>query len=453
MSAQHRLDRATRKSLRYSHRDAAASAVMTGITDHYLHAFAIFLRATPNQIGLLASIPALIGALMQLLSAWLAHKEFPRHRFVAIGAVFQAFSLLMLPFLLLTDPQWSVAILIAMVVVYRAAGNLIAPVWQSLMRDLVPERRRGRFFARRNRTATAVAFIALVSGGLLLDIGGYFGLPAIGFVLLFVLAFIARMFSARFISLMHEPAKPPEPAIPADFSPNLSFRRFVLLNAGMQGTVAIAGPYFSVYMLRELQFNYSDYMLVLAVSVLMQFITLNAWGGIADRFGNQKVLKATAWFIPVLPALWLFSGSLWWLVLIQVLGGVVWAGFSLASGNYLYDLSGTKPLATMLAINAIVTAMAIFVGAMLGSLTADYIPLLLPVTLFGIDLANNPLLGVFALSAIMRLVVVILFLRGIAEFRRVADSSFRDVVFRLARFNSVTGVAFDVIGAVKRDKK
>ncbi len=445
-----RLDMATRRSLRFSHRDAAASAVMSGVTDHYLHAYAIFLRATPSQIAWLTSLPSLFGAIMQLLSAWLAHKEFPRHRFVAAGAVVQASVLLALLTLPFINPVWAVPGLIGAVVVYRAAGNLTAPVWQSLMRDLVPERRRGRFFAHRTCLSTAVAFVALAGGGLFLDVGNWLGLPAAGFLILFGIAIGARYLSAWYLARMHEPGQPPAPAMLEDFHPRPLFLRFVLLNAGVQGAVAVAGPFFAIHMLRDLGFSYTQYMAVLAASVFVQFLTLNAWGGIADRFGNLRILHSTAWLIPLIPALWIFSGDFWWLLSIQLLSGVAWGGFTLAAGNYLYDLRGGKPLPTMLAINAIFTALAIFIGATLGSAAADWSSLQLAFAGITLDWSDTPLLGVFALSAALRLLVVLLFLRGLQELRNVPDSGLRDVIFRLARFNSITGVTYDLIGAVSR---
>jgi hypothetical protein len=44
---------------------------MMGIGETYLSAFALFLKASTPQIGLLASLPPLLGSLAQLLSAWL----------------------------------------------------------------------------------------------------------------------------------------------------------------------------------------------------------------------------------------------------------------------------------------------------------------------------------------------------------------------------------------------
>ena len=67
-------DQETNKSLQHSLRDAVAYSVMTGSGETYLSAFAVFLKATTAQIGLLASLPPLIGSFAQLLSAWLGRR-------------------------------------------------------------------------------------------------------------------------------------------------------------------------------------------------------------------------------------------------------------------------------------------------------------------------------------------------------------------------------------------
>jgi hypothetical protein len=43
---------------------------MMGIGETCLSAFALFLKASTPQVGLLASLPPLLGSLAQLLSAW-----------------------------------------------------------------------------------------------------------------------------------------------------------------------------------------------------------------------------------------------------------------------------------------------------------------------------------------------------------------------------------------------
>ena len=137
-------DPRTDRSLKHSLKDAAAFAVMTGSGETYFSAFALFLKASTPQIGLLASLPPLLASFVQLLSAWLGRLTGHRRRIILAGAAIQATSLVPLALLPLFFPSAAVPLLITCVVIYHSGANLVTPQWSSLMGDLVPERRRGR---------------------------------------------------------------------------------------------------------------------------------------------------------------------------------------------------------------------------------------------------------------------------------------------------------------------
>lgn len=56
MPARHK-DPRYESSLRHSMRDSVAWSVMIGSGENYFSAFAVFLRATTAQIGILATVP------------------------------------------------------------------------------------------------------------------------------------------------------------------------------------------------------------------------------------------------------------------------------------------------------------------------------------------------------------------------------------------------------------
>jgi MFS family permease len=88
-----------------------------------------------------------------------------------------------------------------------------------------------------------------------------------------------------------------------------------LFYALMQFSVAIASPFFAVYMLRDLQFSYAQIMANTGMSVLAQFLTLSQWGRISDAFGNRRVLAVTGLVLPLMPLLWVASPNFWYLLL------------------------------------------------------------------------------------------------------------------------------------------
>ncbi len=72
-------------SLNHSMRDGIAFSVMSGAGETYLSAYALFLKATAEEIALLASVPPLIGSGMQLVSAWLGRRGMPRKPLIVAG--------------------------------------------------------------------------------------------------------------------------------------------------------------------------------------------------------------------------------------------------------------------------------------------------------------------------------------------------------------------------------
>src|SRR5690606_20160294 len=112
-------------------------------------AFALFLKATTPQIGLLASLPPLLASFMQLVSAWLGRLTGQRKPIILAGAALQAASWVPILALPLLYPAHAVPLMIACVVLYQCGAHLVTPQWSSMMGDIVPPRRRGRFFALR----------------------------------------------------------------------------------------------------------------------------------------------------------------------------------------------------------------------------------------------------------------------------------------------------------------
>ena len=440
------------KSLRHSLKDATAYAVMMGAGETYLSAFALFLKASTPQIGLLASLPPLLGSLAQILSAWLGRLAGRRKPIILAGAGLQAFAWLPISLLPFVFPSAAVPFLIGAVVLYHCGAHLAAPQWASLMGDLVPMKQRGRFFARRTRVVSLVTFLSLAVGGLILQEATAGGQTLAGFLVLFGVAMFARVISTYHLARMHDPAGHVAAlTVPVRESwwrqlQKSNFARFSLFYALMQLSVAIASPFFAVYMLRDLQFSYAQFMANTGMSVLAQFLTLSQWGRISDAFGNRRVLAVTGLMLPLMPLLWIVSPNFRYLLLVQALSGLSWAGFTLGVTNFLYDLIAPEKRATYLAVHNILGSVGVFCGALLGG----YLGLVLPesIRVSGLTLAwASPLLGVFALSATARAVVLLVLLPKIREVRRVRPISFSNVIFRVTRVHALAGLMFDIVGA------
>lgn len=453
MSVRYSKDPQVDRTLRHSVRDGVAYSVMSGGGETYFSAFALFLKATAPQVALLATLPPLLGSLAQLLAAWLAARLRRRKPVILVGATMQALVWIPLVGLPLVFPAYAIELLILCVTLYYAMGHLAAPLWVSLMGELVPERKRGRYFGRRTRLATMTAFMALVSAGAILHVFDAWQWTLLGFIGIFTVAAVARLVSAYHLSLMHEPpvtAPAARPSLAVGRLRDSHAWRFTLYMACMQGAVAVAAPFFAVYMLRDLQFNYLQFMANSATAVLVQFLTLNTWGRISDIFGNRLILVTTGTLIPLLPALWLVTENFWYLLSVQVLSGLCWAGFSLSAGNFLYELVPSERRAAYMARHSVLISISVFAGGMLGALLSRVLPQQLSFAGWSWNLSST-LLAVFLISALLRALVAVVFLPRLEEVKVPRrQMSPRQLVFRVTRFNAFSGLLYEVVAMFRR---
>lgn len=412
---------------------------MSGAGESYFSAFALFLKATTTQIAWLASIPPLLGAFAQLLSLWLRRIVDSRKRIILIGATGQ--TLFWLPMLVLPwiFPEQAVPIFIALVTLHHIAGNLVSPQWSSLMGDIIPARKRGRYFGLRTRCATIASFIALTIAGVVLHEFDELGYTWAGFVLAFGVAAAARLISVRHLRQMQEPARAAERLAPTLCAKAWVRRfkrspavRFSLAHGAMQAAVSMAAPFFTVYMLRDLGFSYLEFMVVTATSVLFHFVALRHWGRICDVYGSRIVLVCTGTLVTVFPSLWLVSTNFAFIIAVQVVSGVTWSGFALATTNYLFDAVPADKRSQYMAFHNILTALGTGLGALLGGALVAVMPTEFVVA--GVHFEwFTALYGVFLASSLGRIAVAAVFLPRLREVREVRRAQVADFAWKLVR--------------------
>jgi MFS family permease len=420
----------TKKSLKYSIYDGAAHSSMLGLTQDYIAPFALALKATSAQIGLLTSLPNLAAALFQLKAPDIVRKAGSRKRMILIAVFVHALlwaPLALIPFLFHGNGVWWLIAIFTLVMVF---GSLANPAWGSLMADLVPLARRGRYFGHRGKICgfTTLAFTLIAAFILWLSRHQLF----IGFAIVFALALLFRLVSWYFLAKMCEPpvaVQHKEQTHLLDFvreirSTNLG--RFVLYVSAMNFATYLAAPFFAVYMLRDLGFDYLTYVVIIASAALATILAVTFWGKRADRAGNIKIVAITSLLIPLVPLLWLISHNILYLVLIQLLSGFAWAGFTLCSTNFIYDASAPETRTGCIAYFNAANGCAICLGALLGGFLALHLP---PV------LGYN-LLALFLISGLLRVAVATTLFRNIAEVRRVPKISIIELIWDKLRLKA-----------------
>lgn len=425
------------KNLKFIFWDGVFYSLMVGAGENYLIPFALFLNATSAQVGYLVSVPQLLGAFFQLFSVFLLSDLGKRKTLMMAGVGIQALSWGMILWAPAGIPRHALGLLLASYSLYFISGNLASPPWNSLVGDIVPDDRRGNFFGSRTRFMSLGTFLSLCISGIVLYQASKSSRLYEGFILIFTLAAIFRLISFSFLGKMSDPREEAHETLSLpDFFREIrksNFIHFALFSALTFFAVMVAGPFFSVYMLRDLHFSYLEFMSVNAMVVVAQFLTYLMWGNFADRYGNRAVLKITGMTMPVLPILWTISPNFYYILCIQMVSGTVWAGFTLSIANYIFDAVPPSQRARGVAFYSILNGLGIFFGALLGGELTSRIPSLLAG--FGITVHwTSNILGLFIVSGLLRMIIAAIFLPKLRETREVEPFSLRQAFSKNLRF-------------------
>ena len=437
-----------KKSLKYSIYDGAAFAVMDGLTASFLTPFAVALNASVNLIAALTYVPQLIGAFIQLFTAKIVELLKDRRKILVISSFMHA--ILWIPLLLIPYATPSQKYLLVVYVSLQAIFvQLMQPVGNSLIGDIVPKYERGRFFGLRNRVVGAASFIAALAAGLILN---YFSPknPFLGFTILFAIAFIARVLSGVFKGMMHNPM--PDLAHEEKFSlfefvkrmEKTNYGHFVTYVVLFKFATYIASPFFAVFILKDLGFTYLQFTIIIAAELTASFIAMGIFGRIIDKRGTKFVLYISGMLTPVIPFLWLFSGNFYYLILVEIFSGLSWAGFNLSSSNFIFDAVKSENRVRCIAYYKFFEGIAIFAGALLGGFLINHIPA-------WIFISSIPF--VFLISGVLRLTASLILLPTLKEARLIELDVGHSFFKRYLTIRPSEGLIFEVIGKYRKHEE
>ncbi|MCC9641361.1 MFS transporter [Rhodopirellula sp. JC740] len=371
--------------------DAACFGGMVGCGETYFSAFALAIGLGETASGLVASIPLLVGGVIQLISpkaiGWIGGYR----RWIVLGASLQACAFLPLAYAAWTE-RLSITAFLLIASVYWTAGLSTGPAWNTWIEDIVPAAGRAKFFSKRSRLQQVCTFAALMVAGIVLQWTSSQNVALVGFAALFFMAAFFRLLSANFLhrTRQSKPAtnhevtrsieRPSHTMEPNDEAANtqptlsnteeVNFRSAISLLSYlvvMQVFIQLSGPYFVPYMLGQLNMGYLTYVGLIALAFLSKVISFAYWGRVAEESGASKVL----WFggIGLIPlsALWIVSTNLLWLAVIQVLSGIAWAAYELGFFLMFFETLPAKHRTKLLTYHNFANTLAISIGALAGA--------------------------------------------------------------------------------------
>ncbi len=353
--------------------DAAAYNVMVGMGETYLPAYVLALGMSEAAAGLVATVPMLLGAVLQVVSPWAVGRLGSHRQWVVVCARVQATSLLALPVAAwLTDFfPWLV---FSAATVYWAAGLATGPAWNTWIESIVPGRLRTRFLANRVRIGQICVLSGFLLGGGILQGSDESVNPAVAFGLLFCLAASARFFSAACLARQSEPSgrcwNREQAGLREVFAgwSRGGYGRLIAYFLLMHSSVFIAGPFFAPFMLSTLELSYFQYTLLIALGYAGKVLAVPMWSRFAHRRGARRLLWVGALGIVPLSALWIVSQSVAFLAFVQVLGGTMWGAHELAMFVLFLDAIPRRERTSALTLYNLGNAVAMCGGGLIGAI-------------------------------------------------------------------------------------
>jgi len=399
-----------RKDLRYCMIEGALFSLMIGLAETWFGAFYIAAGISTFSIGILATLPLLVGSLIQLATPWGIRRAGSYRVWSVMISTIQGLSLIALAIScgLGAANFWTIFLLM---VIYRASSLAMIPAWNTWMEFVIPKRVRTRYLSCRMRVCQICLLSAVCAAGFMLNLF----VAESAFVLfsgMFLLAGVLRIASAILLGRHTE-----QPQWIVDIQPVMeseqprstdsSIVRVVMFFAAMQFAVFVSGPFFTPFMLRSMGIDYWSFMFLIVLGYVGRVLTLQLAGEVARRWGTGRLLWLGSIGLIPLAGLWWFYDSFLFLIVIQLLGGVAWGFYELAMSLVFMELIPRVHRPRILSMFGLLNAVAMVGGSLVGGLV--------------LQLMDNQVGGfmtVFLLSTVLRALSLALF-----PFALLAQSS------------------------------
>ncbi len=426
-------------------------SLMQGLGETYLGAYALAMGLGQVSAGLVTTIPLMGGSILQLVSpravSWLRSHR----RWVVFCVGLQASCFLPLAFGSVTQSM-PAPLIFAIVAVYWGTGLASGPAWSTWASSIVPVRMRPKFFGMRTRLSQGALLLGFLISGVTLQVAASMSLVREAFLALFSLAAVSRFASGSLLA-----AQPEQPGR-AERTRLVPWRemlaravqsgegRLLVYLVAMQGAVQLSGPYFTPFMLKQLQLSYGMYVLLVGTTYVAKMLAAPWWGRVAARYGARRLLWIGGVGIVPVASLWLVSRSFPYLMCVQVVSGVCWAAYELAMLLLLFDSLKEEERISVLTVYNLAASMATAGGSLLGGLL---------LTLLG--QSYEAYLALFGLSSAVRATTLLMLMRVAGRGTRdvaateAAGADAPDTEGALAAENSTSPVRVLRIDVAERD--
>jgi hypothetical protein len=321
----------------------------------------------PVWFGLITAMPALANALQIFLVPVTARFLHVRDLTLSMGwlnAGLWLSGIVGMAFLPLDTPDQSGLFFTILFLLASVSMSMMALGWMTWVTDFVPVRIRGRYFGRRNRLANISTLGFILTSLALLGISGA---SRGSYLALCGLAVFLRVASMMVQHLIISPTPGGGSLGSANWARDITglrrnrqLVRFILFGAltgfwlGSLGTI---GP---LYALGPLGVSPAMFTGLALVSTVTGAMFIRIWGELIDRHGAAPVVVIcmTSWRLIDYAWIFLTPSTTHFMYLMWALGGIMGAGYLVASFNLLLKLVPQDRRAAGISLNLTATSVA-----------------------------------------------------------------------------------------------
>lgn len=360
-----------------------AMSALTGGT--FLVAMAILLGATNMQIGILAALPG-FSSLFQLVAVRLLQKYNNRRAISVFSSIVARLPLLIIGLLpLLFTTGTSIQVIIFLLFFHYFFGSVAGANWNSWMKDLVPEKKLGSYFSQRTRLTQSLNVFLSLTIALALDYIKRIhpGIQMEAYSFMFIAGGLLGLSATWLLAKTPESASflPKENLFKLYRKPLMdkNFRKLLLFNSFWSFSLAIATPFFTVFMMKNLHLPLSYIICFGILGQIAGIFAVKMWGKKSDIFGNKTIIKIAAPVYMLCIISWPLAAmdhpffvTVIIIALINIFSGASSSGINLAIGNIGLKLASKTEAIVYLSAKNMIVALFASMGPLLGGILADY---------------------------------------------------------------------------------
>lgn len=410
-------------ALRTSLKEGATQSIGVNMSSGFLTPLLLAIGGNSFHVGLMTSLNGLFDPSGEIYGGKLMQKHSRKNlwMYAKLWIVFLQIPTLALIYFAFNGTftnilPWALIALWGILIPFIYGAGYVS--WLSWLGDLVPEERKGKFFASRNRLIGIVGLVTLLLSGFLLDLFKTKGFVLLGFTVLFSVAIIFRVASVYYTNRVFNPFFRVKRQSYFSFISFLkrydNFGKFTVFQFFFYFAMMLSAPFYAVRMLEDLNFGYMTYTIISISSTVFYLLFAPIAGKFSDKYGNLKLIYFGAFLFPLIPLLWMFFEDPISLILIPgLVAGLANAGFVIGTTSFTYSASSPQKRAYCFAYSALLVGLGTLIGSFVGGAIIEYLPF-----------DFNPMFFAFIISSILMMITALFFLPKLTEGYRSRFEAF-----------------------------